>query len=234
MSESGKVLQRGRASATDRRAFLKGIAGTGAAVSLAGSVDWALGAPHSIKLPPPQTTGGMPVMEALAARHSTRAFSERTLSEQTLSDLLWAAFGINRPQTGDRTAPSWRHSLETDVYVATAQAVWRYHPKENELRRAQEGDIRPRTSSLLFVRRAPVVLIYVADRARMAKAPAEEQVLYAHVDSAIVAQNVYLFAASARLGTVILGSVDRAALAKALGLPLDQIVTFTQPVGYPQ
>jgi nitroreductase len=68
----------------------------------------------------------------------------------------------------------------------------------------------------------------------MAKAPAEEQVLYAHVDSAIVAQNVYLFAASARLGTVILGSVDRAALAKALGLPLDQIVTFTQPVGYPQ
>jgi nitroreductase len=87
---------------------------------------------------------------------------------------------------------------------------------------------------MVFGAQAPVVLVYVADRGRMAKASPEEHALNAHVDSAVIAQNVYLFAASAGLGTVILGSVDRNALAQTLVLRADQIVTFSQPVGYPK
>lgn len=187
-----------------------------------------------ISLPAPETRGGLPLMETLALRRSTREFKDQPLSHQTLANLLWAAFGINRTEGEDRTAPSWRHSKETDIHVATADGVYVYDPKANSLRRVLLGDIRKKTSSMVFVAQAPVVLVYVADRGRMAKASPEEQALNAHVDSAVIAQNVYLFAASAGLGTVILGSVDRNALAQTLVLRADQIVTFSQPVGYPK
>lgn len=186
------------------------------------------------KLPVPEMHGGLPLMEALARRQSTRAFKNEPLSQQMLANLLWAAFGINRAEGEDRTAPSWRHSKETDIYVATANGVSVYDAKGNSLHRVLQGDVRKKTSSMVFVGEAPAVLIYVADRGRMAQAPAEEQLLNAHVDSGIIAQNVYLFAASAGLGTVVLGSVNRAALAQTLGLRPDQIVTFSQPVGYPK
>lgn len=189
---------------------------------------------ESIKLPAPEMTGGMPLMDALAKRRSTRLFDDRDLSPQQISDLLWAAFGINRSESGGRTAPSWRGSNETDIYMVTAKEVRIYDPKGHELRKIVEGDLRAKTSTLPFVRHAPVVLIYVADRTRMAKASEEEQIQNAHVDAAIIGQNVYLFAASAGLGTVILGSVDRKALSQVLGLRSDQVLTYTQPVGHPK
>lgn len=201
-----------------------------AAVAVASSSN----AQESIKLPVPQTSGGMPLMEALAKRQSIRSYSGQALSQQLLSDLLWAAFGINRPESGDHTAPSWRGSKEIDIYVATAEGVWLYNPKANDLRRHMAEDIRGKTSSMVFAGSAPVVLIYVADLTRMAKAPREEQMLNAHVDAAMVGQNVYLFSASAGLGTVIMGSVDREGLPKRLGLRNDQIVTFAQTVGFPK
>jgi hypothetical protein len=173
-------------------------------------------------------------MQALAKRQSVRAYSERALSEETISELLWAAFGINRPESGDRTAPSWRHSIETDIYVCTPDAVYLYEPKAHELRRALEVDIRGRVSSMVFAASAPIVLIYAADLGRMQKASRNEQVLNAHVDAAIIGQNVYLYCASAGLGTVILGSVDRPGLPRRMGLRDDQIVTFAQPIGYPK
>jgi nitroreductase len=187
-----------------------------------------------VKLPTPEMKGGLPLMEALARRRSTRSFEDRELPSQTLSNLLWAAFGINRPESGGRTAPSWRGSYEIDIYVAMPDAVRIYDAKANELRPVMSGDIRAKTAPAPFVRNAPVVLIYVADRMRMAKASDEEQVQNAHVDAAIIGQNVYLFAASAGLGTVILGSVDRRALSQMLKLRDDQIVTYSQPVGYPK
>lgn len=147
-----------------------------------GTVLGPLQAQEILRLPAPETRGGMPLLEALAQRHSTREFRDEALSPQTLANLLWAAFGINRAEGDERTAPSWRHSKETDIYVATADGVSVYDAKANSLRRILQGDIRKRTSSLVFVANAPVVLIYVADRARMAKAPAEEQILNAHVD----------------------------------------------------
>jgi nitroreductase len=191
-------------------------------------------AAESIRLLPPGTGGGLPLMQALAKRRSIRAYEERALPDQRMSDLLWAAFGINRPDSGDRTAPSWRHSIETDIYVCTRDAVYLYEPKAHELRRVVDIDIRGKTSSMVFAATAPIVLVYAADLARMADAPREQQVLNAHVDSAIVGQNVYLYCASAGLGTVILGTVDRAGLPKRMGLRDNQIVTFAQPVGYPK
>jgi hypothetical protein len=208
----------------------------GAAVLATGlaKISDAQASAQTIKLPPPNRDGGSPLMQALAKRQSVRAYSERALSEETISELLWAAFGINRPESGDRTAPSWRHSIETDIYVCTPDAVYLYEPKAHELRRALEVDIRGRVSSMVFAASAPIVLIYAADLGRMQKASRNEQVLNAHVDAAIIGQNVYLYCASAGLGTVILGSVDRPGLPRRMGLRDDQIVTFAQPIGYPK
>ena len=215
-----------------RRHLLTGAAAL-AAASMVGPASAQTPA-QLIKLPAPRTDGGLPLMQALTKRRSIRAYNDRPLGEPVLSDLLWAAFGINRPESGDRTAPSWRHSIETDIYVCRADGVFLYEPKTHELRRVLDTDIRKATSSMVFAATAPAVLVYAADLARMAQAPREEQVLNAHVDSAIIGQNVYLFCASAALGNVILGSIDRAGLPKRMGLRNDQIVTFAQPVGYPK
>lgn len=185
-------------------------------------------------LPAPRREGGAPMLTALARRQSVRAYADRALPPEMLSTLLWAAFGVNRPQSGDRTAPSWRGSKEIDIYVATAEAVWLYEPVPHALRRVMDGDIREATGRQPFPATAPVVLIYVADRARMAQAPAADQHLYAHVDAALVAQNVYLFAAAEGLGTVVIGNVEKPELAAALKLRPEQILCFTQPVGYPR
>ncbi|PWB64966.1 MAG: nitroreductase [Bradyrhizobiaceae bacterium] len=215
----------------NRRDVIVGVS----AVAAAGvaSAPQARAALQRVALPPPRTDGGLPVMQALMRRRSTRSFATRPLDPQTMSDLLWAAFGINRPETADRTAPSWRHSIETDVYACTAEGVFVYEPKAHALAPVLDTDIRARTSSMTFAATAPVVLVYAADLARMAKAPREDQVLNAHVDAAIIGENVYLFCASAGLATVILGSIDRAGLPQRMGLRVDQIVTFAQPVGHP-
>ncbi|MDO8875945.1 MAG: SagB/ThcOx family dehydrogenase [Pseudolabrys sp.] len=191
-------------------------------------------AQQTIKLPTPKMDGGMPLMEAIAKRQSTRAYADKTLSNETLSNLLWAAFGINRPESSERTAPSWRGSKETDIYVATAEGVRIYEPATHTLRHVMDGDIRADTGRQPYAATAPVVLIYVADRTKMAEAPEQDQTMYAHVDSAFISQNVYLFAAAQGLGTVVLGNVEKAELAKKMNLRGSQILTFTQPVGHPK
>jgi SagB-type dehydrogenase family enzyme len=191
-------------------------------------------AQQTIQLPAPRMDGGMPLMSAIAKRQSIRAYSERRLPNDVLSNLLWAAFGINRRDAGERTAPSWRGGKEIDIYVATSQAVWMYDPAAHALRHVMEGDIRAATGRQSFPATAPLVLIYVADRERMAEAPEQEQYVYAHADAAFIAQNVYLFAASEGLGTVVLGNVEKAELAKTMKLRSNQILTFTQPIGYPR
>lgn len=188
-----------------------------------------------IALPAPRVEGGMPLMEALSQRRSQRAFdAARDLDEQMLADLLWAAFGINRPDSGDHTAPSWRGSKETDIHVARADGVWLYDPADNSLTRVLDEDIREHTGRQPFTADAPVVLVYVADLERMAEAPDETRHLYAHVDAAFVSQNVYLFAASEGLATVVLGNVEKDELAAMMGLGERQLLTFTQPVGHPR
>lgn len=191
-------------------------------------------AQQTVKLPAPRMEGGMPLMEAISKRQSKRAFADKALSNETLSNLLWAAFGINRPDGSERTAPSWRGSKETDIYVATAEAVRIYDPATHTLRHVMDGDIRADTGRQPYAATAPLVLIYVADRTRMAEAPAQDQTMYAHVNSAFISQNVYLFAASEGLATVVLGNVEKKELAEKMKLRGNQILTFTQPVGYPK
>jgi SagB-type dehydrogenase family enzyme len=181
-----------------------------------------------------ERAGGMSLMEALKLRRSIRIYSDEPIAAETLADLLWAAYGINRPDSGGRTAPSWHTSYGGDLYVAAADGVWLYDPKEESLTQIVATDIRKKASPQPFVGTAPIVILHVTDLDRMYEAPDETRIQNAHVDAAIVAQNIYLFCASAGLGTCLVGGADRAAVAEALSLSDRKIVTFVQPVGHPQ
>ena len=187
----------------------------------------------TIRLPPPETAGGMPLMQALQARHSTREFSGRSLLPQDLSNLLWAASGVNRPHTGQRTAPSAHDWREIDVYVATVDGAYRYDPSTHTLIEVAAGDVRPLTGVQDFVATVPLNLVYVADFERMSGASAEDKTFYSATDAGFVAQNVYLYCASAGLAVVVRGLIDRDALGAALGLGPHQRIILAQSVGYP-
>ncbi len=187
----------------------------------------------TIKLPPPETAGGMPLMQALKARHSTREFGSRPLPPQVLANLLWAANGVNRPHTGQRTAPSAHDWREIDVYLTTAEGAYRYDPPTHTLIKVAAGDIRPLAGVQDFVATAPLNLVYVADLDRMSGAAADDKAFYSATDAGFIAQNVYLYCASAGLAVVVRGLVDRDALGAALGLGAHQRITLAQSVGYP-
>jgi len=184
------------------------------------------------QLPAPRTEAGRPLMQALQARRSTRAYSQRPLTVQTLSDVLWAAYGINRPN-GDRTAPYWRHIMVIDVYAVMADGAWLYQPKEHALRRHLAADIRAQTGTQDFVATAPLNLVYVVHGERMHGVSPEDRRLYGGVDAAFAGQNVYLYCASEGLATVFRGAVHHQQLGRALELPEGQFVAFAQTVGYP-
>jgi SagB-type dehydrogenase family enzyme len=190
--------------------------------------------PELLVLPPAQQAGGKPLFEALQQRRSAREFSGRELPAAVLSNLLWAAFGVNRPQTSGRTAPSAHDWEEIDVYVATAGGLYVYDAGAHVLRKRLDRDIRARTGLQDFVAAAPVNLVYVADLSRMVQASAEEKAQYAGPDAGFIAQNVYLFCASEGLATVVRGMVDRPALARLMGLTPQQSIILAQSVGYPE
>ena len=184
-----------------------------------------------VALPPPRSTGGKPLIEALKLRRSTREYSDRALPPQVLSDLLWAAFGVNRP-SGDRTAPYWRHIMVIDIYAAMADGVWLYEPKAHALVPHLPDDVRAQTGTQDFVAIEPLNLIYVAHGERMTDISPEQRRLYASVDTGFIGQNVYLYCASEGLATVFRGAIDYPKLERALRLPDQQFVTFAQTVGY--
>lgn len=183
-------------------------------------------------LPAPRKYVGRPLMQALQARRSIREFSTRPLSAQVLSELLWAAYGINRP-SGERTAPYWRHIMVIDVYAAMADGLWLYDPKEHALHRHLGADIRAQTGLQDFVASAPLNLVYVVHGARMTDVSPEDRRLYGSVDAAFAGQNVYLYCASEGLATVFRGAIDYPKLTRAMQLGEGQFVAFAQTVGYP-
>jgi nitroreductase len=199
--------------------------------SLAGLLFVAVSLPAQelkpIQLPNPQTEGGKPLMQALKERKSGREFSPEKLPPQVLPNLLWAAWGINRPD-GKRTAPSASNRQEIDVYVVTSEGVSLYDAKNNRLEPVAAGDFRAATGGQPFVGQAPLNLVYVADQAKTKNSD------MAYADTGFISQNVYLYCASEGLTTVVRGSVDRAALAKVLKLRPDQLITLAQTVGYPK
>jgi nitroreductase len=186
----------------------------------------------AIVLPPPAMQGGLPLMEALAARYSSREFARDPLSMQMLSNLLWAAYGINRAG-GGRTAPSALNAQEIDVFVALPAGAYRYDAAANRLDLVAASDLRSVTGYQDFVDEAPLDLVYVADHTRMGLVPVAQRESFASAAAGAIAQNVYLFAAGNGLATVIRAWIDRAAIADALGLTHDQQVLLSQTVGYP-
>jgi SagB-type dehydrogenase family enzyme len=186
-----------------------------------------------IQLPKPPMDGGKPLMQALKERKSTRSFSTDKLPMQTLGSLLWAAFGINRPDSGHRTAPSAVNWQEIDIYVATADGLYLYEAKGHTLQPVLAEDLRAKTGMQPFLKDAPVELVYVADYSRMGRGTGEEKNLYSAADTGFIGENVYLYCSSEGLATVVRGSVDRPALAKAMKLRPEQKIILAQTVGYP-
>ena len=180
---------------------------------------------QDIQLPAPDRVGGKPLMQALNERKSIRSYQNKALTLQQLSDLLWAANGFNRDDK--RTAPTANNRQELELYVATKSGIYFYNARRHLLKEVKKGDFRADTGVQDFVAQAALNLIFVSD---MEKASGTQ---YAYTDCGFVAQNVYLYCASAGLGSVVRGSFDKEKLSKLLNLGTRQEVLLTQTVGFP-
>ena len=172
-------------------------------------------------------------MQALAERKSEREFGSRELSSQTLSNLLWAAFGVTRPD-GRRTAPSAMNRQTVDVYVVQAGGAYLYDAANNRLLPVTAGDLRSATGTQAYVGQAPLNLVFVSDYAKMGDSAEVSKAGTAGAETGFIGQNVYLYCASEGLATVIRGSIDKGPLAKALKLRPEQHIVLAQTVGYPK
>jgi SagB-type dehydrogenase family enzyme len=187
-----------------------------------------------IQLPKPQVDGGKPLMQVLKDRKSSREFSSEKLPLQVLSNLLWAASGVNRPESGRRTAPTAANWQEIDIYLTMAEGLYLYDAKSHLLKPVLAEDIRALAGRQPFVKDAPLNLIYVADFSRIGRGTDEEKEFFSAADTGFIAQNVYLFCASEGLATVVRANIDKPTLAKRMKLGPDQKITLSQTVGYPK
>jgi nitroreductase len=223
----------------DRRTILALL---GSAIALApfpaGSAAAQPAAPATSTLKPvalakPRLKGGVSLLEALARRRSTREFAPRRLSSRHLSEILWAAFGVNRPDK-HRTAPTWRGMFAIDVYAVLAEGAYFYDAEAHRLVPHKVGNFQAMTGTQDFVAGAPLNLLYVAELSRMGPGTADSRKISAAADAACIGENVYLYCASERLGTVFRGNVDRDLLHKALDFKAEQYIAYAQTVGYPK
>jgi nitroreductase len=190
---------------------------------------------QDIALPTPDKKGGKPLMQALNERQSVRSFTSENLTNQQLSDLLWAANGINRPDEKKTTAPTSMNNQEIDIYVALQSGVYLYDKETHTLKFIKNKDIRSMTGTQSFVGNAAVNLVFVADLAKTGKSEGatitDSDLLAPYADAAFVSQNVYLYCASENLGTVVRGLIPRDILAPELGLRSNQRIILAQTVG---
>ena len=186
----------------------------------------------TIKLHAPEITTGKPLMQALKARASARSFDSKPLSQQELSNILWAAYGINRAESGKRTAPSAKNWQEISVYVILQEGAYIYDAKENVLKEILKEDIRSLAGMQDYAKTAPLNLIFVSDQSKMDKSSAEDKWLLSGADAAFAIENVYLYCASQDLAVVVRAMIDKPALAKKLGLPAEQKIILGQTIGY--
>lgn len=186
-----------------------------------------------IKLNTPDKNRGTSVMKALSDRHSDREYAAKELSIQDLSDLLWAANGINRPD-GKRTAPSALNKQDIDVYVIMKEGAYLYDAKTNSLKPVAKGDHRSAVAGAQdFVKAAPVSLVLVSDLSRFGNIT-DHTKLMAAVDAGTVCQNINIFCSAIGLATVPRASMDLAALKRILKLKDNQLPIMNNPVGYPK
>jgi SagB-type dehydrogenase family enzyme len=185
-----------------------------------------------IRLPPPDTSGGMPLMQALKNRTSTKQFTTQTVGLEEVSNLLWAAFGINRPESGKRTAATAMNCQDIDIYVVFPNAAYVYHAGGHSLIPVVNLDVRSLAATQEYGQAAPINLVYVSDYAKMASFPEDKKQVYAAFHAGAISQNVYLLSASAGLAAVVRDSVDRVALKDALHLRTNQVIVMAQSVGH--
>jgi len=185
-----------------------------------------------IKLLPPQTEKGKTLMKALEERCTTREYSDRAMSLQDISNVLWAANGINRVKEMKHTAPTAMNQQEIDIYVVLGKGIFLYDPHDSTLYPVVKGDLREQAGTQDYVKTAPLNLIYVADYTKMKNAEEEKKESYASADAAFIADNVYLVCAAFDMGCVVRASVDREKLSATLKLLPFQHIVFGQTIGF--
>lgn len=172
-------------------------------------------------LPAPNVKGGQPLMETLANRKTIRDLSDQAIDNQTLSEILWSAWGISH---GDkRTIPTSQNKQNLKVYVTKADGTWLYNAQDNRLEQISNQDLRALMAKQDFVKTAPITLIFTGTDAKNSPM---------HAGSAY--QNVGLYCASQGLGNVVRGYLDREAVEQALKLPSEEKVIITQTIGWPK
>ena len=187
---------------------------------------------ETVTLPAPKKSGGMSLLKALSLRQSQRSFSEKELSLKVLSNLLWATYGVNRPDDG-RTVPSARTWKEFDIYVIKEDGWYIFEPVKHVLLKMGNEDLREYAGTQDFVKTAPLNLIYVADYDRMTGGTDENKKFYSATDVGFISQNVYLYSASAGLSTVVRAQIDRDKIREVFKLRPGQQPVLAQTVGYP-
>lgn len=187
-----------------------------------------------VKLLPPQPDKGKSLMQSLQDRHSTREFADKELSLQELSNLLWAADGVNRPDQKKRTAPSAMNWQDADVYVFLKEGVYLYDAFEMKLIPVVSGDKRSLAGTQAFVAAAPVNLVIVSDYAKMGRTKEEDKAAFAAGSAAFIGENVYLFCAAFDMNCVLRASIDKEAISKALNLRPDQHAVYGITIGFPK
>ncbi len=198
-----------------------------------GGSNVSFSAGKEIVLPKPDRTGGIPIMAAINKRESSRTFSDKKIPEQILSNILWAACGINRPDSGKRTAPSAMNRQEIDIFAATDNGLYRYNAARHSIELVTSGDIRSLTGIQGFVKNAPLTLVFVADMSKVAGDKRDDKLIHAGADTGFIGENVYLYCASEGLAVVIRVYIDKEALGKAMNLKESQMIILAQTIGYP-
>ena len=187
---------------------------------------------QEITLPKPDLASGKPLMQCLSLRRSARTFVNKPLPLQIISEIMFAADGINRPD-GHKTVPTAMNRQNQTIYAVTADAVYLYNNKKHSLVPVNKGDFRKDCGMQPFHRTAPLIIVFVSDTSAIGKTPAEKA-LYSGNHAGSASQNIYLYAASKGLSTVICGSIKKDILKKILKLKNSQEAIFAQPIGFPR
>jgi len=185
-----------------------------------------------IELPEPDKAGGIPLMQAINERHSARNFVDKDLTEKQLSELLWAAYGLNRPESGKHTIPTSRNRQDIEVYISTQDGVFKYLPEEHALLQISAEDKRKVSGMQDFVKDAAVNLIYVSDFDKLGDSSDDIKTMTAATHCGFIGQNVYLYCASEGLISVFRAMIDKEKAAELLQLKGNKHVIYSQSVGY--
>ncbi len=170
-------------------------------------------------------------MQCFAQRRSLRKFADKALPLEMISEILYAADGINRAD-GRKTVPTALNRQNQKVYAATADGIYLYNSKGHSLQVVLKGDYRKSCGTQKFISEAPLILLYVADLSKVGST-AEQKAATAGTHAGSASQNVYLYAASKGLSTVLCGSVDKGLVKKLLQLRDVEEVMYSQPIGFP-